>query len=210
MKESIKAILPYLLMFVMFLWIMKERRAGSDVTTTNTSVVTYDTVPPPERVINLQIDPIKGQGIDQGTLQDFLDGVYVDRQETEYLREHIEYLKRSIDSLKKPVTVYKDSMSDDNITIYSSDLVEGRLLNKDLKYKLKVPLIITKTIENTTETKVGGLFLTSGLGGNQNAFDNVNLGLQYVAKKDYLVGYNFNLLRKTHNIQVGFKLFRNK
>ena len=213
MKESIKSILPYLLMFLMFIWLTRERSKGDlhgTLDTTSNTVVTYDTIHPPDRVISIKVDPIKGQSFNPDIIREYIDGVYIDRQENEYLKEHIEYLEKNLDSIKNSVKVYKDSLVDENITIYSSDLIEGRLLNKDLKYKLKIPKEIVKTVTTTTEKKVSGLFVTSGLGGNQEKFDNINLGLQFVSKKDYLVGYNYNLLGRSHNLTVGFKLFNRK
>jgi len=108
--------------------------------------------------------------------------------------------------------VYQDTLSNDDIDIFSYSLVDGSLLDNQLSYKLKVPRAITttKTIEYP-KTFRSGLYLFSELGGNNNQFDNISLGLQYNRRGKWFVSYriNFNEIPKpTHNIGVGFRVFK--
>ena len=107
---------------------------------------------------------------------------------------------------------YRDTLSNDDIDIFSYNLVEGSLLDSELSYKLKVPreITTTKTIEYPKSYR-GGLYLFSEAGGNTKTFDNISLGLQYNRKGKWFVSYraNFNQApTPTHNIGVGFRLFK--
>ena len=107
---------------------------------------------------------------------------------------------------------YRDTLRNDDIDIFSYSLVEGKLLDSELSYKLKVPreITTTKTIEYP-KTYRSGLYLFSEIGGNPTAFDNMSLGLQYNRKGKWFVSYraNFNQVpTPTHNIGVGIRLFK--
>lgn len=108
--------------------------------------------------------------------------------------------------------VYQDTLSNDDIDIFSYSLVEGSLLDNQLYYKLKVPreITTTKTIEYP-KTYRSGLYLFSEIGGNQNQFDNLSLGLQYNRKGKWFVSYRANindLPQPTHHLGIGFRLLK--
>ncbi len=106
--------------------------------------------------------------------------------------------------------VYRDTLQNEELEMYSYNLVKGELLDSSLSYKLKVPkeILITKTIEYP-KTFRSGLYLFSEIGGNTKTFDNLSLGMQYNRKGEWFVSYRVNLngLKPTHNIGVGWRLF---
>lgn len=107
---------------------------------------------------------------------------------------------------------YRDTLSNDDIDIFSYSLVEGKLLNSELSYKLKVPreISVTKTIEYP-KTYRSGLYVFSEAGGNISQFGNLSLGLQYNRKGKWFASYRLNLnaiQQPTHNIGIGFRLFK--
>ena len=107
---------------------------------------------------------------------------------------------------------YRDTLSNDDIDIFTYNLVDGKLLDSEISYKLKVPreITVTKTIEHPKSFR-SGLYMFSEIGGNQNMFNNLSLGLQYNRKGKWFASYraNFNELKQTtHNIGVGFRLFK--
>jgi len=115
-------------------------------------------------------------------------------------------------STHKKANLYQDSIADENLTLYYESTVKGQLLNTALDYKLKVPKLITKTIEvlKPVPTPVSTLLLTGGLGGNVNQFSSIRLGLEFVSKKGWAVGYDYDLLGNVHSVNLGVKLFQFK
>ncbi|CAL2102327.1 conserved protein of unknown function [Tenacibaculum sp. 190130A14a] len=107
--------------------------------------------------------------------------------------------------------IYRDTLNNTDVEIYSYDLVKGKLLDSQLSYKLKVPreITITKTIEHP-KTYRSGLYLFSEVGGNAQTFDNLSFGLQYNRKGKWFASYRVNLnqiQQPTHNVGVGVRLF---
>ena len=106
--------------------------------------------------------------------------------------------------------IYRDTLKNTDIEIYNYNLVQGKLLNSQLSYKLKVPreITITKTIEHP-KTYRSGLYLFTEIGGNPQTFDNLSFGLQYNRKGKWFASYRLNinqLNQPTHNIGVGYRL----
>ncbi|MBL4650540.1 MAG: hypothetical protein JKY03_12485, partial [Aureispira sp.] len=104
--------------------------------------------------------------------------------------------------------LYKDSLEDENLTLYYESLVEGKLLNNVLNYKLKIPKQITKTIRINTPVPMptNGLFLNAGVGGNVNTFSSLTVGLQFVSKKGWALGYDYDVLQNVHQVRLGVRL----
>ncbi|PKH50012.1 hypothetical protein CXF68_04520 [Tenacibaculum sp. Bg11-29] len=106
--------------------------------------------------------------------------------------------------------IYRDTLNNTDVEIYSYNLVKGKLLGSQLAYKLKVPreITITKTIEHP-KTYRSGLYLFSEVGGNTQTFDNLTFGVQYNRKGKWFASYGVNLANKqlTHNIGIGWRLF---
>ena len=112
----------------------------------------------------------------------------------------------------KEARVYRDTLVNEDIELFSYNLVEGQLLDSKLTYNLKIPreITITKTIEYP-KTYRSGLYMFSEFGGNTNQVNNLSLGLQYNRKGKWFVSYrtNFNTIEQTsHHLGVGFRLFK--
>jgi len=104
---------------------------------------------------------------------------------------------------------YKDTLQSKDITIYSTVLTDGKVYENKLKYDFKYPLVTETTIENVKVPK-SGMFIYSGVGGNSTELSAINVGLQYVHKNKWFVGYGVNLKNTpnpSHQIQFGVKLF---
>ncbi|MDB0602634.1 hypothetical protein PL373_16150 [Tenacibaculum maritimum] len=107
--------------------------------------------------------------------------------------------------------LYRDTLKNSDLEIYSYNLVKGTLLNSQLSYKLRIPkeIKVTKTIEHPKVFR-SGLYLFSEVGGNSQKFDNLSFGLQYNFKGKWFASYrtNFNQYNQpTHNVGFGFRLF---
>lgn len=107
--------------------------------------------------------------------------------------------------------IYRDTLKNTDIEIYKYDLVQGKMLDSQLSYKLKVPreITITKTIEHP-KTYRSGLYLFTEMGGKPQTFDNLSFGLQYNRKGKWFASYRLNinqLNQPTHNVGVGYRLF---
>lgn len=119
----------------------------------------------------------------------------------------------SLDDLNY-VRVYKDSLKDSNLTIFSDIKVLGILSQLDLSYKLKSkPSLITNNTTTTitnTEFKPNKIQIYTGLqlGGNKTSF-NVSPFININVRKT-TIQYNYGILNKTHNIGVGYKIFNSK
>ncbi len=128
--------------------------------------------------------------------------IYIDSSKT-IIQEN------AVDTSKHVATkLYQDSLEDENLTLYYQSLVDGQLLKNDLNYKLKIPKQITKTVHINTpvHTPTNGLFLNAGVGGNINTFSSLTIGLQFVSKKGWALGYDYDLLQQTHQVKLGIRL----
>ena len=108
--------------------------------------------------------------------------------------------------------VYRDTLKNEDLELYSYNLVDGILLNSEVSYKLKVPkeITITKTIEHP-KTYRSGLYFFSEIGGNMQEFNNLSFGLQYNRKGNWFVSYRLNMNQLTpisHNVGIGFRIFK--
>ena len=103
---------------------------------------------------------------------------------------------------------FKDTLSNREVTIFSTVLTDGKIYQSDIKYELKYP-VIEKTLSPNKKNK-SGLFLYSGIGGNKTQLDNLEIGLQYIHQNKWLVGYGINTLangKPTHQLKFGIKIF---
>ncbi|MEM9679469.1 MAG: hypothetical protein AAF901_04025 [Bacteroidota bacterium] len=112
----------------------------------------------------------------------------------------------------KEARVYRDTLTNQDVEIFSYNLVEGELLDSKLSYNLKVPreITVTKTIEHP-KTFRSGLYVFGETGGNRSSFDNISLGLQYNRKGNWFVSYRINmnqLQQPSHNVGLGVRLFK--
>lgn len=111
------------------------------------------------------------------------------------------------------VREYQDTLIDSNLEVYTYAKALGILDSINVKYKLKVPVIMTEhhTITNTvTETKIPKFSIYAGLeaGGNTSTF---NLSpIITLNIKNNNISYRYGLLDQTHNVGVGIKLFKSR
>ena len=134
--------------------------------------------------------------------------VYVHKNDVTNVVKDTIFIKDTTDYVA--AKIYRDTLKNTDIEIYKYDLVQGKLLDSQLSYKLKVPreITITKTIEHP-KTYRSGLYLFTEIGGNPQTFDNLSFGLQYNRKGKWFASYRLNinqLNQPTHNIGVGYRL----
>lgn len=105
---------------------------------------------------------------------------------------------------------YNDSLSNDSITIYTKISTIGLLESSKVSYRWKLPTI--KTTISRTDTLIRPskfqFFVNSEIGENQDKL-NIYPGATLVYKKVEL-GYSYGLIDKTHNIRIGFRLFKSR
>jgi hypothetical protein len=193
-----KTLLMIILVLVLFNLLAKQCSNRSSAEN-NTPKITIQR----DTIWQTKIDTFKVQTLKYQT-------VYVDRDDVTTISEILPKTKDTTTVLK--AKVYRDTLSTDDMDLFSYNLVDGNLLDSEISYKLKVPreITVTKTIEYP-KTYRSGLFLFSEIGGNQNRFDNISLGLQYNRKGKWFVSYRANLnqvQQPTHNIGVGVRLFK--
>ncbi len=113
--------------------------------------------------------------------------------------------KDSVLSLKR---IYRDSIVDSNLVFHYNIETIGILSKFEPSYILKVPYSITHTIEKTIQISQKsrvGVYGGLELGGNTKTF-NIAPFITVVDKKRNLYTFNYNLINKTYNIGVGFKI----
>jgi hypothetical protein len=93
-----------------------------------------------------------------------------------------------------------------------STVMDGTIVAQDFTYKALFPKYIIKTdsivTTITAEAKLrNSLYLGMTLAGNKSRMD---LGpiIVLTTKKHLLVGYNYGIINNTHNVSIGYKLFK--
>lgn len=183
--------LNVLIVIVALIWIIRQGFSNPTQTEPKITIVK-------DTIYQTKIDTFKVQTTKY-------EKVYVNKYNYETIKDTI-----YIDTLNTiAAKVYKDTLTNNDIDIYSYNLVDGRLLNSRLSYKLKVPkqITITKTIEHP-KTYRSGLYLFSEVGGNTDAFSNASLGLQYNRKGDWFASYRYDVVQESHNVGFGFRIFK--
>lgn len=197
MKISTQKILLLIILALLLLNLL-NRRCSSKVETTEPKVtIVRDTV------WQTKIDTFKIQTTQYKT-------VYVDTSDVTNIIEDTSTVE--IPEHYVEAKVYRDTLSNDDIDIFTYSLIKGRLLDSELSYKLKVPreITTTKTIEYP-KTYRSGLYAFGEVGGNTSTFDNISFGLQYNRKGKWFASYRINLnsiQQPTHNIGFGVRLFK--
>jgi len=113
------------------------------------------------------------------------------------------------------VRTYNDSLTDSNLTIFTKAKTFGMLDRLDVKYRLKVPQIITKTVSTTitnTETKTvpnkWDLYIGGEIGGSKTSFNISPYAGIRIKKVSYQ--YRYGIIDKTHNVGIGYRIFNSK
>lgn len=130
--------------------------------------------------------------------------IYIDSSRTIVQQEQVDT------SIHHAVSSYKDSLSNDELTIYHESIVDGELLGSIIGYKLHVPKTIEKTVEITKPypAPVNAIFLTGGLGTDFKQLSSLNLGLQFVSAQGWSAAYEYDLLQDAHHAKIGIRLFQ--
>lgn len=193
MKDNIQfALILCLFGYVIFLQQCRQGTVSEPQEIQRDTIVRIDTTPPPPIIIQLPRQQIQAPII-----------VYVDSSGQQVPTPEIDTQKHEVANL------YQDSIEDENLTLYYESTVKGQLLSHELDYKLKIPKLITKTIEipKPYPTPVSTLLLTGGVGGNINQFSSIRLGLEFVSAKGWALGYDYDLLQNVHSVRLGVRLF---
>lgn len=138
--------------------------------------------------------------------------VYVKEKSNTFERiEADEVKKLEVHEKEKLVQLneFKDTLQNKDITIFSEILAEGRVFENKVTYEFNQPVIKELQI-NKVKIPQSGLFLYSTVGGNSEAFNTLNIGLQYVHRNKWIAGYSINTISSeniSHNLTLGVKLF---
>ncbi len=111
------------------------------------------------------------------------------------------------------VRFYSDTTRIDSTTHFiAQDSVIGKKLWSDRQYFskpyiTKVLTTITDSIPYPVNIPSNALYLTGEIGGNANQFD-YSIGADFISKKRLELGYRYGVSQKTHNLKVGYLLFK--
>ena len=109
-----------------------------------------------------------------------------------------------------PVKLYKDTLTADQITIYSNQLIDGTLIEGQLSYELHMPEIVKKVhIKERIKVKERRLYAFGELGGNKASFTNISAGLLYTHRAKWSASYRINMnpiYKPTHHFGVGYRI----
>lgn len=194
MKENIHTIVIYCLLgYLIFLQQCNKSvlNSGATVPAIDT-IIQIDTTPPPPIVINLPRQKIPRPVV-----------VYVDSSKNIVTAPSIDT------TAYQAAQLYKDSLEDENLTLYYSSLVDGQLLQNVMDYKLKVPTEITKTItiNKPYAAAVNQVLLTGAVGTDFQGKLTTEVGFNFVHAKGWMVGYSYDIAQNTHNLKAGVRLF---
>lgn len=164
---------------------------------TKDTIIQLDTILPAPVVVQMSAAPIPPPTI-----------IYIDSTQ----KQPTPVVVEQTDKAAMPVHQYQDSLNDENLTIYYDAVVEGKLLQNKLDYQLKIPKQITKTItiKEPTPVPTNALLLTGGAGINSTGLSSVLVGMQFVSKRGFAVGYEYDILQNNHQIKLGVRLFQPK
>ena len=197
MKDSVQFIVIIALFaYIIFLQQCKQGDGGAgSQTIVMDTIISIDTIMPPPVIVKLPTQTVPPPIV-----------VYIDSSKNIVSPSAIDT------SRHLAVHQYKDSIQDENLTLYYNSLVDGQLLGQQLNYKLKVPLQITKTIEIPKPIPMPAhqLFLTASVGGSPSAFNHVAVGLELVSNRNWALGYEYNILGNSHHVRLGIQLWRQK
>lgn len=114
------------------------------------------------------------------------------------------YIYEPDTSLCNYIREYQDTINDTNITIYTNDVVKGKLLESKISYRLKVPIKITDSVKTTiTKTVEPKYQIYAGATLSKNIIAPM-LGVQ--KNSLYLQG-GFNLIDKQPIIGLNYRFY---
>lgn len=98
------------------------------------------------------------------------------------------------------IRVYRDTIEDENVVLYTADSIQGKYLGGEFNYKLKVPIRIEKTI-TITKTKYPNIKLDIGLISDTKISTLAPFVCLGVRRNSFLAGYDL----KTGIISLGIQ-----
>lgn len=194
MKDNIQFVLILCLFgYIIFLQQCEGGRSktNQDVPKIDT-IISMDTIMPTPVIVNLPRQDIPAPIV-----------VYIDSSKSKIVTTDIDTNQH------QQVQLYQDSIEDENMKFYYTSLVDGELLTNNFNYKLKIPKQITKTVEITKPFPVpaNSFFLNTGVGANSSGIASLALGLQFVSKKGWSIGYDYDIFQNSHQVRLGIRLF---
>ncbi len=111
------------------------------------------------------------------------------------------------------IRFYSDTTGIDSTTHFiAQDSIIGKKLWSGRQYFgkpyiTKVLTTITDSIPYPVNIPYNALYLAAEMGGNMNQFD-FSVGADLITKKRFEVGYRYGITQKTHNIKVGYLIFK--
>lgn len=102
------------------------------------------------------------------------------------------------------VREYQDTIDDTNITIYTTDIIKGKLLESKLSYKLKIPIKIIDSVKTTITNTIEPKYQIYG--GIQGGYKSFGPYIDFTKNK-LQVGIGYDLYNKSPQIRVGYRLF---
>ena len=118
----------------------------------------------------------------------------------------------SVTQISRKFNIVDTHICDSLIEGTISTVMDGTIVAQNFTYKPLFPKYIIKTdsivTTITAEAKLrNSLYLGMTLAGNKSHMD---LGpiIVLTTKKHLLVGYNYGIINNTHNVSIGYKLFK--
>lgn len=154
-------------------------------------------------------NPIKNQIVGSDTVMEYSsdtiwskDTLYVYKK-TPTLTDSI-FIYNTDTSMCNYIREYKDTIEDTNIVIFTDDLIQGRLIESGLSYKLKIPVKIIDSVKITINNKITNKY--SLYGGVQLGYKSINPYIDF-NKSKYQIGLGYDIYNKSPNIRLGYKLY---
>lgn len=197
MKDNIQ-FLVVILLFGYIVWLQQCGPAATPSQTLQTkidTIIRLDTQMPPNIIVQLPRQHVPEPII-----------IYLDSS------KNIVYGNQVDTTRHQKARLYRDSIADDNLTLFYTSMVDGELLQNALDYRLKVPKSITKTVTITkpVPTPASLFLLNLGAGGKFGDYASISVGAQFVHSKGWAIGYDYDVLQNSHHIKLGIKLFQLK
>jgi hypothetical protein len=106
----------------------------------------------------------------------------------------------------KILYVSRDSIVNEEVEIYVTDTAKGEIINKEIAYKIKVPLKIIDSVIVTRERIAekslpqSGIFI--GIEAGIGNIYRIAPEIEYLTKKGYAYSYNFDVVNNIHSVGV--------
>lgn len=195
MKDSIQ----FLLILCLFAYVLFLQQCQGDKTPEQGRSYQMDTI---VRIDTQRVEPVVIQLPPQQLPPPTI--IYIDSSKKVVEWAYIDTNKHTAAKL------YKDSLEDENLTLYYSSIIDGELLNNSFDYQLKIPKQITKTIEvpKPYPSAPARLLFNTGIGTDTRSFNSLKVGLQFVSRKGWALGYDYDAFQHSHHITLGVQLFQ--